>query len=364
MAPPTAPTRSYSCGAAVTLPCAGLLSPRIFVRPPRVPPQALPSRSGAGSWLAEMVDKLEIAMAKPCQVLQDTRSRSQKGFSPDQAHVALSHSTSRSSQTLPGEISTACSSLSLPISGKQSFARERQQCTQGLRVPQPLLPFAATTPSDTHRQEQPTSPYGSISALAMPSLEECLSESPWDGCEEVALEDLVDWFMEFSRIDGIHRTPLLKKELLVIAQAPDQPSSISSSVARLERCTEDATFSEIGDVSTASSLPSTLPVMTCESISSVAVAKVSMEVEAAPAADDRKGCKFDEWELEFMLRSVLELYSQTESPAVDQGRRKTWDASSLVHRESSPPPVSAEDILWWQMEASGQGVARRRSGTV
>lgn len=223
------------------------------------------------------------------------------------------------------------------------------------------------------------------------ALEDFLSGSPWDDCEIIAREDLADWFMEFSNVDASCRTAVLVKELMAIGAGPDQSSPsegigpVSSSVA------------EVGDVSTASSLHSSLPVSPAALTgvrpalpSNIALPSASMAAGMSSKADshlEKKGRNFDEWELEFMLRGVLELHGphEPDSPVPAQQLIKPWTSplrmlntseALLLHQrpyttsqlgeageESGFEGLEEVDdgfcLERWRMEASGQTLRGR-----
>jgi len=205
-----------------------------------------------------------------------------------------------------------------------------------------------------------------------PDLEEYLSGSPWDSCEDIAHDDLVDWFMEFSHIDSSRRTPSLVKELMSLLQEEQGKAEDVEEMKEMEDVPRvSSLLDELGNVSTASSLRSAfLAASSCSSMASPSksTSQVSKQTDSSLASES-------EWELEFIIRGVLDLHARTEFTEVERGSRRAWsgasktfegalglNASELAEAEwfavlteqspaSSTPPDSSRRPWRWQQEA-------------
>lgn len=198
-----------------------------------------------------------------------------------------------------------------------------------------------------------------VKPIAQHVLDDYLSGSPWDDCEDIACEDLVDWFMEFSHIHGEGRTAVLVRELMTVAAAPEHhsnsellhadhaeaPKFSENSAAADQIKSESSTIwlAELGDMSTASSLRSTSPLA---------------------AACSSRPSLHDEWELEFMLRGILELHAHPDSPKISPGCQACGIPWSLVAEEDAARQAEVvwptarsifngdlASLTWWRQEA-------------
>lgn len=197
-----------------------------------------------------------------------------------------------------------------------------------------------------------------------PKLEEYLSGSPWEGCEDIAHDDLVDWFMEFSHLDASRRTPSLVEALASLLQEEQGKVEDVEEMKEMEDVpnvcvSRSGLLGEFGNVSTASSLRSALLAASgCSSMASPSksTSQVSKQTSSSLASES-------EWELEFILRGALDLHGRTESPEVEQGSRRAWSGASKT-LEGVPVLNASESaeaewfaVLTEQTPASSVGTA-------